>query len=160
MYQRRVDPIPQYSPVFGRKRKQLEDEYAEVGRRLQLLDEELSRLARERQALNLERRALHRRLWVNLSKFGRRAAPDGGAPLPPVSHDVTFLWGRRLRARCREILRRRGALPLCELHAELHRCGYAVASQHPVKALGDALGYEADEGRVERVSRGVYRLLG
>jgi hypothetical protein len=33
-----------------------------------------------------------------------------------------------------------------------------VASQHPVKTLGDALGYDDDEGRVERVSRGVYRL--
>ena len=158
VYQRRVDPIEQCSPVIGRKREKLEEEYAELNRRIDELDRELSRLSAERHALSQSRRALHRRLWLNLAKRGRRAAPDGRLSLPPLGHDATHLWGRRLRARCREILRRRGTLSLSELHAELHRCGYAVSSGHPVKALGDALGYDADQGRVQRVARGVYRL--
>jgi hypothetical protein len=156
--QRRFDPLRPFSPVLGRKRQQLEREYAELGRRIDELDQELSRLSSQRHAIQRERRTLRGRLCTNLSQRGRRAARDGSEALPPVEHDATFLWGRRLRARCREILRRRGTLPLSELHAELHRSGYAVASQHPVKTLGDALGYDADEGRVERVSRGVYRL--
>ena len=154
----RVDPIRQYSPVVGRKRAQLESEYADLGRDLHDLDRELSRLSRQRQAVQRKRRAIRSRLWLNLAKRGRRPAPDGTEALPPASRDATLLWGRRLRARCREILRRHGSLALPDLHAELHRCGYAIDHRYPVKALGDALGYEADQGRVRRVSRGVYRL--
>jgi len=158
VHQRRVDPIRQPSILIGKKRQKVEEEYAELGRQIEALDQELSRLSSQRQAIRRARRELHHRLWVNLAKRGRRAARDGSDALPPVSADVTYLWGRRLRARCREILSRHGAVALADLHAELHRLGYAVASQYPVKALGDALGYEADEGRVDRVARGVYQL--
>ncbi|MCC6436720.1 MAG: hypothetical protein IT196_16910 [Acidimicrobiales bacterium] len=51
---------------------------------------------------------------------------------------------------------RLGAVSLAELHAVLHRLGYAVAGANTVKTLADALGYEHDAGRVRRVRRGVY----
>ena len=43
------------------------------------------------------------------------------------------------------------------LHAAIHLHGYGIASKHPVRALSDALGYEVEMGRAERVNRGVYR---
>lgn len=73
--------------------------------------------------------------------------------------NATQLWGRKLRAACREILQRRGPTPLVEIHAQLHREGYAVQHPHPVKALADALGYDTDQGRVRRNQRGVYELI-
>jgi hypothetical protein len=79
--------------------------------------------------------------------------------LPPVPEGAVFLRGRRLRALCLAILARLGPLPLPELHALLHRHGFAVAHDHPVKALADALGHEADGGRARRIARGVYELV-
>ena len=39
---------------------------------------------------------------------------------------------------------------LRQIHCLLHRAGYAVAHYHPVKALADALGHEADAGRAQQ----------
>ncbi len=158
MDQRRVDPIRQFSPVLGQKRRQLEQHYAALERDIDELDRELRRLSRRRQELRERRRAVHRQLWVNLAKRGRRAAPDGREALPPLPTRASMLWGRRLRSACLAVLARRGPLPLVEIHAELHRLGLGVAQSKPVKALADALGYEADQGRVVRVERGTYRL--
>lgn len=158
MYQRRVDPIRQFSPVAGQKRRRLERDYAQLQQDIGELDRQLRRLSLRRRALSEQRRSVHRRLWVNLARRGRRAAPDGREALPPLPAGASMLWGRRLRAACLAILARRGPLPLVEIHAELHRLGHGVAQAHPVKALADALGYEADEGRVVRVERGTYRL--
>lgn len=158
MYQRRVDPIRQSSPVVGQKRRRLEREYAQLQADIDDLDRQLRRLSLRRRALGEQRRSVHRRLWVNLARRGRRAAPDGREALPPLSGRASMLWGRRLRAACLAILARRGPLPLVEIHAELHRLGYGIAQAHPVKTLADALGYEADQGRVVRVERGTYRL--
>jgi hypothetical protein len=60
---------------------------------------------------------------------------------------------------CLAILSALGPQALPDLHAMLHRAGFAVANDLPVKALADALGYEADGGRARRVSRGVYALM-
>jgi hypothetical protein len=159
VHPRRVDPIRQLTPVAGRKRRELQDSYSDVGRRIDAVDRELRRLAEQRRALVAQRRALHRRLWINLAKRGRRAMPDGGRALPPLPPDATMLWGRRLRAVCRSLMAGGGAVPLGELHAELHRRGYGVDHPYPVKALADALGYETMLGRTRRVARGVYELI-
>lgn len=87
----------------------------------------------------------------------RRPAISHEEPLPPTSKRARPLWGRELRAICLAFLQRaRGALTLRQLHALLHRAGYVLAHQHPVKALADALGHEADHGRAQRVARGTY----
>jgi len=143
---------------MGQKRRQLEGDYARLQQDIDALDRQLRQLSLRRRALSEQRRNVHRQLWVNLAKRGRRAAPDGREALPPLPARASMLWGRRLRAACLAILARRGPLPLIEIHAELHRRGHGVAQAHPVKALADALGYEADQGRVVRVERGTYRL--
>ena len=158
MNQRRVDPIRQQSPLIGHKRRALQHDYDQLNRQITELDQQISQLGRQRHQLHLQRRALHHRLWINLAKLGRRAAPNGREAIPPAPHNATPLWGRRLRAHCRHILKQHGTLPLTELHAELHRTGYTIASQHPVKTLADALGHDTDQGHVERVTRGTYRL--
>jgi len=155
----RVDPIRQYVPVSGEKRRRLESARAELEQRITELEAQIHALAAERLELVEQRRAIHRRLWLNLAKRGRRGLPDGRHSLPPLLPGATMLWGRRLRAACRTVLARRGPLPLVELHAELHRLGYGIEHHHPVKALADALGYETREGRTQRVERGTYRLV-
>lgn len=158
MHPRRVDPLRQQGPVFGEKRRRLEAVRHELDAKLSELDNQLKALADQRRHLANQRRTVHRTLWPNLAKRGRRAAPDGSEALPPVPHDVVWLFGRRLRSACIAILARLGPLPLVELHGHLHRLGFGIAHSHPVKALADALGYEAEQGRAARVARGTYAL--
>ena len=152
---RRVDPLRQIAPM-GVKRAKIVARCDQIADSVAELDRQLDELSARRRELVGELRAHRRRLWPNLARRARRPAPDGTEQLPPVAHDATFLWGRRLRAACLALLARNGALPLTEIHALLHRRNLAVAGSHPVKALADALGHENDHGRVRRVSRGVY----
>ncbi|MGE0732710.1 MAG: hypothetical protein AB7O92_05380 [Acidimicrobiia bacterium] len=153
---RRRDPLFGEGPVFGRKRAAVEALCAELTTELEEVYRQLIALARRRRdlaaQLTQQRRRLHRRLpWP-----GRSPASDGAAQLPPIPHDATYVWGRRLRSTCRAILSRLGQATLVELHATMHRLGFAVASRTPVKALADALGYDADAGHVLRIRRGTY----
>lgn len=160
MQQRRVDPIRQATPILGKKRQRLQATYDRLDQQVRHIDRQLRELSARRIALAAKRRDAHRQLFINLAKRGRRAAPDGSEALPPLPHDTTWLWGRRLRSVCRALLAAGGPTDLVTLHARLHRQGYGVAGNNPVKALADALGYETDEGRVCRERRGVYRLVG
>ncbi len=159
MHHRRVDPIRQHSPVHGAKRRKLQAACQAVDTELAQLDDQLDRLCEQRREVASRRRQLHNNLWPNLAKRGRRAAPDGSHALPPVLANAQRLYGRRLRATCLDVLSRLGSLALVELHAHLHRLGMVVDHRHPVKALADALGYEADRGRAARTARGVYELV-
>lgn len=87
----------------------------------------------------------------------RRRAVSHEEPLPPTAKRPKLLSGRELRAICLAFLNKAtGALTLRQLHSLLHRAGYAILHHHPVKALADALGYEADHGRAQRTARGTY----
>lgn len=154
-----VDPIRQQTPITGEKRRKVQQAHDDVTDKIASLDRELDDLCRRRRELVGQRRQLRRQLFVNLAKRGRRPLDDGMEALPPLPHDATWLHGRRLRAACLKILARRGKLTLVELHAQLHRLGYAIAHRHAVKALADALGYETELGRVRRVARGTYELV-
>lgn len=157
---RRVDPIRQETAVFGERRAQELERYESTLASLRRVDAQLAALSMQRHRMFEELRAQHRRLWTVLVRRGRKPLLGGEEALPPVRHDARQLWGRRLRSMCLAILRvHRAPLRLVDLHAELHRRGFVVASDQPVKALADALGYERLEGRVRRVERGVYELL-
>lgn len=89
----------------------------------------------------------------------RRPAISHEEPLPPTAKRPRRLWGRELRAICLAFLQKAGtALTLRQLHALLHRAGYAIAHQHPVKTLADAMGHEVQHGRARRVARATYEV--
>lgn len=155
---RRVDPIVGEGRLIGERRRAVERRCAALAQRMAELDAELLHLSKQRRTLALELKQHRRRLWPALLRRGRRPAPDGGVQLPPVSASAQHLRGRRLRSACLALLGRVGRCPLPELHALLHRLGYAVAGDHPAKAIADALGHETDAGRAHRVQRGVYEL--
>jgi hypothetical protein len=159
MYARRIDPIRQATPVAGRKRHALNERHRLLTDQISDLDRQLDELSHRRRQLVTERRAVRQRLFINLAKRGRRAIADGVEALPPLPANPTWLWGRRLRAACRQILARNGPLPLRDIHAALHRAGYGIDHDHAVKALADALGYETRLGRTHRPRRGVYELI-
>ena len=127
---------------------------------IEAVDQQLGALAAERRALVAKLHEQREFLMPRFSdrKRARQPAPDGAALLPPVQHDHTPLWGRRLRGTCLAILRRSGRLSLVELHVLLHHHGYRVQGAHPVKALADALAYESEQGRARRTARGVYEI--
>lgn len=155
---RRIDPIRSTGPLFGKKRAAVEQLCSGMADRIAELDRQLLSLSKQRRTIATELKQQRRRLWPRLYTRGRAPGPDGSVQLPPVPTDAHFLWGRRLRSACRALLARLGETTLVELHATLHRLGYAISSRTPVKALADALGYDADEGHVVRVRRGVYAL--
>jgi hypothetical protein len=127
--------------------------------RIDRLDDALVALSEERRALLDALGSLHEQVrprWSN-TRGRRRRVISHEEPLPPTAERPMSLSGVELRAICLAFLRKaRGPLTLRQLHALVHRAGYIIASWHPVKALADALGHEADVGRVERVARGTY----
>ncbi|MGD9754225.1 MAG: hypothetical protein AB7W59_24800 [Acidimicrobiia bacterium] len=155
---RRTDPIFGRRPIFGRKRAALEEQCAQLTQQIEELDRQLFEAAKRRRKLADQLEQNHRRLYRTLSGIGRAPGPDGGVQLPALPDDPRYLWGRRLRSTCRAILSRIGRATLVDLHVTLHRLGFGVASLTPVKALADALGYDADAGHVNRVRRGTYEL--
>src|SRR3954447_1960566 len=87
----------------------------------------------------------------------RRVRRGGPPPIPPVAPTAHPLHGKHLRSTALAILARNARpMTLVEIHRELHLNGYAIASRHPVKRLGDALGYENTKGRAKRLDRGLY----
>jgi hypothetical protein len=134
-----------------------------VRKRIKLLDQAVLDLAAERRELLHEIRAIHAELrpsYDGARGRRRRAIPHEEA-LPPAADNAVHLIGRALRAVCVTLLREaQRPLTLRELHVVLHRLGYLVAHDHPVKALADALGHEADAGRAIRTARATYRAAG
>lgn len=156
----RTDPIRVGSTLYGEKRRQALDHLASLSAEVRDLDRQLTALSRRRRHVAAAARTHRRILWPNFAKRGRQPAPDGTERLPPAPHGAVVLWGRRLRAACRALLGAAGEhLELPELHALLHAQGYLIRSDHPVKALSDAMAYEVEQGRIRRVSRGTYQLL-
>lgn len=137
-------------------------QWDEVEERRREIDGQLAELARQRQALDRERTRLRDRIWPRWVRGRGRRLHDvaaGEQPLPALPPDPELTWGRALRAHALRILREvQTALSLTELHRLLHLRGLAVDAEHPAKALADALGYETEQGRVERVARGCYRI--
>ena len=158
---RHVEPIRQHA-LLGAARREVEARWEEVAERRRQVDAQLARLARERHELEQERSQLRERLWPRRLRWrGRRRPPvtDQQPALPSLPVRLTLTWGRALRDQVLRILRDvGGALSLVEIHRLLHLKGFAVDSDHPTKALADALGYETEQGRTERVRRGCYRI--
>jgi len=75
-------------------------------------------------------------------------------PPSPLAPGALSLWGPQLRSWCLAELRRTGPLPLRELHARIH-LGATRLPPAPVKALADAEDFEAEHGRLVRLSRRV-----
>lgn len=158
---RRVDPLTAESTLYGRKRAQLTAQFQRIEEEIRQLDRQLCAIAERRRALREQLRRHRSRLWSRLTRTGRCPLPDGAIALPPIRNDAVSLWGRRLRARCRELLERHGGpLPLRDLHALLHHQGYVIEGNTPVKTLAEAMRYELSLGHVRRVERGVYERCG
>ncbi|MEA3214935.1 MAG: hypothetical protein QOJ19_1091 [Acidimicrobiia bacterium] len=127
--------------------------------RVAKLDRLLVRLSIERRRLLHDIAHVHDELRPSAigARGRRRRALSFEEPLPPTAKRPTQLWGRALRAVCLAFLQQaKTPLTLRQLHATLHRAGYAIAHAHPAKALADALGHEADHGRAKRVARATY----
>ncbi len=154
-----VDPLRQHNLLLGIHRRRIETGAERLAQRLAELDTQMAEIVRQRREVALDLHRYRRLLCRTLRRPGRQPAPDASDALPPIHHEATWLSGRRLRSVCLAFLDRMGAMSLKELHAHLHRYGFAVGNVLPVKALADALGYEADHGRAGRVSRGVYECL-
>jgi hypothetical protein len=140
-------------------RRRIQVERDDALARLSDLDRELLDLTNRRIELLDHLGAMREKLWPVEPKYkGRRPPPVDYPPLDPIATGAKQLWGPTLRRTCRAVLRRHGPLRLRDLHDALHRYGYVIDCPNPVKALGDAMGYEADAGRVTRVRRGVYAI--
>ena len=164
-----AQPVPEPPDRVGRTRQlrrfdpavraKVAAEHASLIDQLRGIDRSLAALAKERRRLLDRLAARTDELWTWADwPEGRRSGTDSlDDALPPLPEDPKWLFGRRLRATCLRLLQRCGPLPLRQLHALLHLHGFGVAGAHPVKALADALGHEADTGNAFRESRGRYR---
>jgi hypothetical protein len=153
--QPRTKPNPRLDRLFAEE-DQLRDE-------IRQLDQQMLDLAARRQHLLQRVRAVHNEIRpIHAICRGRRRRHVTYEPgLPPIVERPTLVSGRELRALCLVFLRQAArALSLRDLHAQLHRAGYAVHHSHPAKALADALGHETDRRRCTRVKRGVYAVTG
>jgi chorismate mutase len=129
-------------------------------KRIKELDAQVLALAAERRELLHEIRAIHAELRPSYdgARGRRRRAISHEEAHPPPAPDAIPHSGRALRAVCLTLLHQaQRPLTLRELHVLLHRLGYLVAHDHPVKALADALGHEADAGRALRTRRATYQ---
>jgi hypothetical protein len=155
----RLVPNRLASGLPKRARVRLQVERDELLHRTAELDRALLAGHTERLAIAERLGELRETLWPRVRHYhGRRPNAEGRPPLRPLPPDHRYLSGRRLRSTCIAILHRHGRLPLTELHSLLHLYGFGVESPHAVKALADAMGYEARCHRVRRVERGVYEV--
>lgn len=162
MHPRRHDPQRQEGMLLGAKRLAVIAECDALLAEIDQVDTELAALAARRHKLVRALKKRRTRLMPTLRKAnrGRQPHPDGTVRLPPLRQACTPLWGRRLRSTCMTLLRRAGPLSLAELHALLHHHGYRVDAAQPIRALSDAMAYEVEQGRADRVERGVYAPIG
>lgn len=152
-------PLRRRSSIPNTRRERLFAEEDHIRRQLQSIDQHLLNLAEQRQTLLKQLRGIHEQLRpaYRNHRGRRRRHPIHEEPLPPTAPNPTLVIGRELRAICLTILRQAArALSLRDIHAHLHRLGYAIAHPHPTKALADALGHETDHQRCTRPKRGHY----
>ncbi len=127
------------------------------------LDAQQQVLAARMASINRRLHELRDELWPR-SKYRMgwilKRPPIGGPPaIPPPAPDATPLSGAQLRYAALAIVHRaRRAITLTEIHRAIVLGGYRIDSRTPVKALGDALGYEDRRGTAIRVERGTYRI--
>ncbi|MPY92536.1 MAG: hypothetical protein GEV08_05545 [Acidimicrobiia bacterium] len=155
----RVVPTSQLRPLDPSVRAAVEGQRTSLVVQLRAVDRSLAALAKERRRL-LDRLAETTQRLVVPADWSRGRRPGMNTledPLSPLPEEPTWLFGRRLRAVSLRLLQRCGVLPLRQLHALLHLHGFGVMGAHPVKALADALGHEADVGNALREARGRYR---
>lgn len=160
----RVRPKGQYlfrwnSHLQGRDRVEVQVRRDNALVKLAALDYRLKTIADERISLLHELEELRDELWPPMldCRVARPPAFDE-VPIPPARANAIQVNGKHLRWICLVLLARHGQQELRDIHALLHQYGYRIAHHHPVKALADALGFEADRGRAQRVRRGVYAL--
>jgi hypothetical protein len=125
------------------------------------VEDEQRRLAAHYAELRRELVQIHELLWApdrdGPYRKTRRPNVPGPGPIPPPVPNAESLYGRDLRRAVLRSLTDAGrSLTLTEIHRALHLAGHRLASEHPVKRLGDALAYEERKGRVRRVARGTY----
>ncbi|MGE0879368.1 MAG: hypothetical protein AB7L13_16925 [Acidimicrobiia bacterium] len=121
------------------------------------IDVDLAERANQRREHLAAMNAAHYELWPTVpGVWGRRPRRPGEPPLAPIATSPDPVNGARLRYVCRCIVHRFGEVTLPDLHSLVHLYGYVIASNHPTKALADAMGEEADTGRLVRVRRGTY----
>ena len=135
----------------------LETERAALEAALDDSDREFLVWFEHRRALLARALELHDELWPRAAGHARRPPKPDERWLPPLPCPARRTSGAGLRISCQAFLQRFGTCSLVELHMLLHAHGYEIDSAKPVQALADALGYEADQGRCDRVDRGVYR---
>lgn len=124
---------------------------------LATIDGELEVLAARRRRCLAGLQRVRSTLWPGVDeRHGRRPPMVDQPPIAPVPEGATALGGVDLRTVALGVLRRHGPLPLRELHSLLHRHGYEIDGENPVKGLADAMAYEVRMERCVRVARGVY----
>jgi hypothetical protein len=77
-------------------------------------------------------------------------------PLSEYPLSEYALWGRGLRMILVDELRRRADMTVAELVTVIHGHGFSLGGRAS-KVISDALRWEVAAGRVQRLSRGVYR---
>jgi hypothetical protein len=122
---------------------------------------EQRRLAERYTELRRELVELHGLLWApdrgGPYRKTRRPEVPGPAAVPPPVPEARPLRGRALRRAVVAALHTADRpLTLTEIRRALHLSWYVLASEQPVKQLGDALRYEEHLGRVRRVERATY----
>ena len=148
-----------------RDRPEMLERERELAAAITEVEREQRRLAEQYTELRRELVELHGLLWApdreGPYRKTRRPEVPGPAAVPPPVLDARPLHGRALR---RVVVAALGAagrpLTLTEIRRALHLSGYVLASDQPVKQLGDALRYEERLGRVRRVERATYAAAG
>lgn len=135
----------------------LENERAALEAALDDSDREFLVWFEHRRALLARSLQVHDEMWPRAAGHARRPPKPDQRWLPPLPCPARRTSGAGLRITCQAFLQRFGTCTLVELHMLLHAHGYEIDSPKPVQALADALGYEADQGRCERVERATYR---
>jgi hypothetical protein len=114
-------------------------------------------LAEVREELAVTRAVMWPDVDRHLVRGWRHTFATGPAPLPPPAPNAIALRGAQLRYAAIAVLVDTGEpLTLTEIHRALHLRGYVLSGRHPVQQLADALAYEHEQGRANRVGRGVY----
>lgn len=163
---RRVYRPGELRPANPKERQLLKEREQALGQDLHRLTAEADALHEQAARLRAELEGVRDTLYggVTTKRFrARRPGFPGPAPIPPPRPGATRLFGAALRHAAIAVLVRRersghGETSLAEIHRGLHGAGWAIAGDHPVKALADAVGYDARCGRTVRTRRGHYRL--
>lgn len=141
--------------------------HEELGRLLHEAHAEAAEVARRCTELRREVRGLRESLWGGVIRgrrpHCRRPGFPGPAPIPRAIDEAEPLCGADLRNAALAILVRRSQtgdpeIALPEIHRTLIACGFRIDDANPVKALANALGYEATQGRAVRTRRGHYSI--